>query len=228
LKTCDYKPSRSLARGTASARALSLFLSAAAAAFLLRMRREMCPPDVSLRHSLQEHLPSWRKRLACELSNPASIEQAFRILDRDGDGEVGSTDLWDFFTDCMHQNMSQEEAKAMVIVADMCSKGSVTLADFRCLVGSSEFGDAVKLAGTASESDVTMDFLWAAFHFLDVDKDGFLSLEDLRNALSSNLAFSDECIDDMLSNAAQGDGGAAKASVAIDFNTFARLIITNT
>ncbi|MCO5610476.1 hypothetical protein L7F22_064714 [Adiantum nelumboides] len=168
--------------------------------------------------------------MASELSNPASLKRAFEMLDRDGDGELGCTDLLDFFRDCLHQNMKQEEAKAMIdaAVGGVHGKEAVTLADFRHLVESSDFGDAIKLVDTVQEPD-TIALLWEIFYVLDVDKDGFLSPQDLREALSSNLGtFSEGCIDDML-DAARGNGIRVAASgTSIDFKSFAQLILSST
>ncbi|KAI5072834.1 hypothetical protein GOP47_0012940, partial [Adiantum capillus-veneris] len=170
-----------------------------------RERERMCPSNKALSGL-------WQQQGA---EDPWGLVQAFRMLDRDGDGAINGQDLSAFFGGCVGKSLSQEEAASMIAMADLDGDGAVGLDEFQRLMAGG--GGAVSLQ--QQRQKVELAALRRVFDVLDVNKDGELGLADLQAAMAmSGLPLSDYDLDAMLLAAA-----SSPSSTAIDFDAFSKL-----
>ena len=104
-----------------------------------------------------------------------SIKKAFNDFDQDGDGTISIAELRHVLGPGgalaeMCGSLNNEEIDSLISVADEDGNGEVSFDEFVNLVGRMKGGD--------SEEDMKK-----AFRFFDIDKDGAISKEDLKNGM---------------------------------------------
>jgi calcium-binding protein CML len=100
------------------------------------------------------------------------IEQAFKMIDRDGDGKITREELASLLTKVGAEPPSKEEMSLLLSEVDRNGDGSISLEEFGAI--SSAFGPP------ACDSE-----LRDAFDFFDTDHDGRITAEELHNVFGA-------------------------------------------
>ena len=135
-----------------------------------------------------------------KLGNVVNIRQAFKTLDADGDGEISIVEL----KSGAGAGFSTGEISAVFALADKDQNGKISFAEFAQILIPSA-GDKI---AELKRSMATPEDIQAAFTRFDVNKDGQISCQELRNGLnSSGLRFSDAEVETVFAVAdSDGDG----------------------
>ena len=138
----------------------------------------------------------------------AALRPAFEVLDVDGDGRIGREDLKSFFSSSAPPQKSSEPViRSMIAAADANRDGYVAFNEFEDILHG---GDGVTI-------------MEEAFKKMDVDQDGELGLEDLKEFMKqAGLSTENEDIVGMISLAGLrgGEGVCFKdflKVIAVDF-----------
>lgn len=164
----------------------------------------MCPTSGS---SIRQGL--WKQISGA--TEPGRLQEAFGVLDTDGDGQIKSSDLTQFFQSCVGTPISEEEVQLMIRMADLDGNGAVDLQEF----------EHVMKEGAAGKEEGQTEVLREMFGILDVNQDGVLCAEDLANAMDlfGQPIFEEEELHAMIAAA-----GSSTKSPTIDFQSFCRFM----
>jgi len=130
------------------------------------------------------------------------FREAFKLFDRDGDGQVTSTELGTVMRS-LGQNPTEGELRDMVQEADEDGNGYIDFEEFLAMM-------ARKIKDVDS-----VDELREAFRIFDRDGDGFISADELRHVMTTlGETLTNEEVNEMIKEADKDGNGI------IDFNEF--------
>ena len=69
-----------------------------------------------------------------QTNDPKELLAAFKVFDKDGDGQMSRSELHEFFSSGMRLNIGEEELGQMVEAADTDGNGSIDFQEFIDLV----------------------------------------------------------------------------------------------
>lgn len=171
----------------------------------------MCPTSGrSIRHGLWNQITG---------SNEVGrLQETFGVLDTDGDGQIKSSDLTQFFQSCVGTPISEEEVQLMIRMADLDGNGAVDLHEFERLMTE----DVADKEGVMEDGQA--EVLREMFRILDVNQDGVLCAEDLAAAMDlfGQPICEEEELHAMVTAAATSTGTIK--SPTIDFDSFCRFM----
>jgi Ca2+-binding EF-hand superfamily protein len=135
-----------------------------------------------------------------KFNNIPCVKQAFRQFDADGDGAISIMEL----KNGMGGGFSSGEISSVFCLADVDGDGQVSFAEFASLIIPSASEKIGKLKKNFNSSKAIED----AFNKFDVNRDGKISVDELRNGLNnSGLRFSPAEVDTIFAIAdIDGDG----------------------
>ncbi|KAH7299855.1 hypothetical protein KP509_24G033400 [Ceratopteris richardii] len=172
----------------------------------------MCPTDTTV-----YALPF----AATKKDEEAWLAEAFIILDTDGDGTIGGSDLNAFFSGHLRKALTHEEIASMIGAADVNGDGGVDLHEFQLLASVSLSSLRSPTFLSKQRQEVERTVLRSIFDVLDVNKDGLLSAVDLNKFMTMiGSPLSDQDVHSMFDMA----GLHQVPTVAIDFNAFLKLV----
>ncbi|KAH7299853.1 hypothetical protein KP509_24G033300 [Ceratopteris richardii] len=148
------------------------------------------------------------------------LKQAFRILDADGDGSIGGSDLNAFSCGCLRRDLSNEVIISMIAEVDNNGDGAVDFHSFHGLLSVSSPSVVSSTFLRAQRQRTERAVLRHIFDVLDVNQDGLLSHADL-GAVMAKVCYpiSEQELQEMFDVAPE-----ARTSAAIDFETYLRIM----
>eukprot|EP01018_Ginkgo_biloba_P010988 Gb_05638 [translate_table: standard] len=165
----------------------------------------MCPPSQNRRKNFMYETG---------LDDLSNMKQAFRVLDRDGDGRIAFSDLQELFSSCLGENISKEDIELMICVADLDRNGSVDFEEFERLISLFMEEENGKIPQGSGLVDAERSGLREAFRVIDRDGDGVVSFADLKSfmGIAMQQPVSEEDIVGMIEAA----GGSIKSGVCYE------------
>ncbi|KAG6599302.1 Calmodulin-like protein 8, partial [Cucurbita argyrosperma subsp. sororia] len=135
------------------------------------------------------------------------FEEAFCLLDKDGDGCITIKELATAIRS-LQQNPTEEELQIMMNEVDVNGSGSIEFEEFFNLM-------AKKMKENEAEEE-----LREAFKVFDMDQDGFISPNELKNVMIHMVEkLTDDEVEQMVKEAdLDGDG-------LIDYEEFAKMML---
>ncbi|XP_022946612.1 calmodulin-like protein 8 [Cucurbita moschata] len=135
------------------------------------------------------------------------FQEAFCLLDKDGDGCITIKELATAIRS-LHQNPTEEELQIMMNEVDVNGSGSI------------EFEEFFNLMEKKMKENEAEEELREAFKVFDMDQDGFISPNELKNVMIHMVEkLTDEEVEQMVKEAdLDGDG-------LIDYEEFAKMML---
>lgn len=117
------------------------------------------------------------------------LTATFKVFDKDGDGKISKSELG-FVLRSLGDDMSDDELEEVIVKVDGDGDGFIDLQEFVCFhTGrtSASSGDETSMSGSGDVgvSNEEKYALQAAFDVFDVDKNGFISAEELQRVMWS-------------------------------------------
>ncbi|KAL9450822.1 hypothetical protein AB3S75_012541 [Citrus x aurantiifolia] len=137
----------------------------------------------------------------------AEFQEAFCMLDRDGDGCITIEELA-VAIKSLDQNPTEEELRNMISEVDVNGNGTI------------EFGEFLNLMARKMKENEAQEELKEAFKVFDKDQDGYISPNELRHVMMNiGEKVTDEELEQMVREAdLDGDG-------QINYEEFARMML---
>eukprot|EP01018_Ginkgo_biloba_P010986 Gb_05636 [translate_table: standard] len=165
----------------------------------------MCPPSQNRRKNFMYETG---------LDDPSIMKQAFRVLDRDGDGRIAFSDLQDFFSSCLGQNMINEDIELMICVGDSDRNGSVDFEEFERLISLFMEEENGKKPQGNGLVDAERSPLKEVFRIIDRDGDGVVSFTDLKSFMG--IAMRQPVREEDIVGMIEAAGGSVKSGVCYE------------
>ncbi|XP_012520381.1 PREDICTED: calmodulin-like protein 5 [Propithecus coquereli] len=136
----------------------------------------------------------------------AQFKEVFKRVDKDRDGKIDAKELGEAIQ-AMGKKLSEEEVKKIIEKLDSNHDGTISFPEFLAELGK-------KVQGSGSEQD-----LRATFRAFDLDGDGHISVDELRQAIAQlGVQLSQEELDALVREADTNQDGQ------VDFEEFARVL----
>ncbi|KAJ1965795.1 hypothetical protein IWQ62_002576 [Dispira parvispora] len=138
--------------------------------------------------------------MATTLSNNAvaQLKASFDLFDKDGDNAITINELSQVLNE-LNQTLTKEELEEIMVLADADGNGKLDFKEFAALLKN----NTPVVAKLVKEIEVHL-----AFQAIDTDKSGFISRDELREALKRmNMSCSEEQLGKLIKEAdVDGDG----------------------
>eukprot|EP01018_Ginkgo_biloba_P010987 Gb_05637 [translate_table: standard] len=149
-----------------------------------------------------------------DLDDPSNMKQAFRVLDRDGDGRIAFSDLQDFVSSCLGENISKQDIELMICVADLDRNGSVDFEEFERLISLFMEEENGKNPQGSGLVDAERSALKEVFRAIDRDGDGVVSFADLKSFMG--IAMQQPVSEEDIVGMNEAAGGSVKSGVCYE------------
>ncbi|XP_038890963.1 calmodulin-like protein 8 [Benincasa hispida] len=137
----------------------------------------------------------------------SEFQEAFCLLDKDGDGCITIEELATAIRS-LHHNPTEEELQMMMNEVDVNGNGSI------------EFGEFFNLMAKKMKENEAEEELSEAFKLFDMDEDGYISPDELKHVMIHMVEkLTDEEVEQMVNEAdLDGDG-------LIDYEEFVKMML---